>query len=672
MQADGVDPKVLDMDPEGPAPTGDDGGVAAAEGEKKPGSSGLLLLKDDPEYTKYFKMLRMHLPKGAVKSKMRAEGKDPTVLDMDPDGPSPSVSQPKVKRTGGGFQLPPRPPKYPKKVSEKPPVPMRALFWQRIQIEDLDDTVWCKLKDDTVPLDPEKLMTQFSKAVKKADRPDTPTSSGVDEDAAKKEKKKEINILDPKVLQNVGIALAKYRMHISDIRLAILRMDENLLGLDKVASLYALRPSPEDRSSLQDFEGDKENLGKVEKFFLEIMDIPRYDQRLECFIFKLKFHKEVAELHNALDVVKAGTKEVLRSRRFRRLLEVVLKVGNFLNGGTSRGGLYGFKLDALNKLATIKSVDNKQTLMHFIADWCQQFEPTLLHVHEELEHVPMARRHPLQAVSADFKTLEKKVSLLESQIQQSENDQKNGRNLPEDRFVEHMQPFLVQAKEDTKKAEEEFSEVQTMFAKMLKSFGEDPSTVGCSEFFGEILTDFLFQFGKAKAQNDKWRLLEEKARQKEAAARLKQQQREERLRALEEAGQRAEAAASEHKDAAPSGRSRLRWRQPSTITDGTDPYSSGALADNIANRMRTIQQPGKGGAVTKQPSGSGDVGNRRIESMMKPGGSAPRKSSTLSSNSDAGAGGSAAPSAGGGELSAYKKSGSRLSHRRANSKTRRS
>jgi hypothetical protein len=51
----------------------------------------------------------------------------------------------------------------------------------------------------------------------------------------------------------------------------------------------------------------------------------------------------------------------------RRLL--CFKVGNFLNGGTSRGGLYGYRLDALLKLATIKSVDQKRNLMNYLADW---------------------------------------------------------------------------------------------------------------------------------------------------------------------------------------------------------------------------------------------------------------------------------------------------------------
>jgi hypothetical protein len=58
------------------------GGGSAADGT---------LLKDDPMFSKYFKMLKMHLPADAVKQKMSAEGLDPTILDMDPEGLSPNA-----------------------------------------------------------------------------------------------------------------------------------------------------------------------------------------------------------------------------------------------------------------------------------------------------------------------------------------------------------------------------------------------------------------------------------------------------------------------------------------------------------------------------------------------------------------------------------------------------
>ena len=62
--------------------------------------------ENDPKYTKYFKMIKMHLPPGAVRVKMTAEGHDPAIveeimriLESDPSpGPGPDVSAgPKLK-----------------------------------------------------------------------------------------------------------------------------------------------------------------------------------------------------------------------------------------------------------------------------------------------------------------------------------------------------------------------------------------------------------------------------------------------------------------------------------------------------------------------------------------------------------------------------------------------
>jgi hypothetical protein len=51
-----------------------------------------------------------------------------------------------------------------------------------------------------------------------------------------------------------------------------------------------------------------------------------------------------------IDAVLAGCNEVKQSPKFKKVLEVVLALGNYLNGGSFRGAAYGFKLDALNKL----------------------------------------------------------------------------------------------------------------------------------------------------------------------------------------------------------------------------------------------------------------------------------------------------------------------------------
>ena len=50
----------------------------------------------------------------------------------------------------------------------------------------------------------------------------------------------------------------------------------------------------------------------------------------------------------------------------RKLLQIVLRLGNFINGGSNKGGAYGVSFGTLMKLRTVKSSDNKMTLLHYV------------------------------------------------------------------------------------------------------------------------------------------------------------------------------------------------------------------------------------------------------------------------------------------------------------------
>ena len=51
----------------------------------------VMKVKDDPMYAKYFKMLKMNIPKPAVLNKMKQDAVDSSVIDLDPEAPSPNA-----------------------------------------------------------------------------------------------------------------------------------------------------------------------------------------------------------------------------------------------------------------------------------------------------------------------------------------------------------------------------------------------------------------------------------------------------------------------------------------------------------------------------------------------------------------------------------------------------
>jgi hypothetical protein len=53
-------------------------------------------------------------------------------------------------------------------------------------------------------------------------------------------------------------------------------------------------------------------------------------------------------------MVKMACKDLKGSRTFTKLLEVILKTGNWLTAGTFGGDVKAFKLDTLLKLVNVK------------------------------------------------------------------------------------------------------------------------------------------------------------------------------------------------------------------------------------------------------------------------------------------------------------------------------
>ena len=100
--------------------------------------------------------------------------------------------------------------------------------------------------------------------------------------------------------------------------------------------------------------------------------ITHYEQRLRTLHYKKKFNIWYNEIKPKILAVLEACKEVQRSKRLRRMLELILAFGNYMNRG-QRGNAVGFKLTSLTRIADTKSSCNKNvTLLHFVASTCEE------------------------------------------------------------------------------------------------------------------------------------------------------------------------------------------------------------------------------------------------------------------------------------------------------------
>ena len=92
---------------------------------------------------------------------------------------------------------------------------------------------------------------------------------------------------------------------------------------------------------------------------MELCSVPRFLVRLKSVALRHTFDATLERVRAETKMFRQACEEVTESKKLRKLLEVVLKVGNYVNGSTPRGGAWGFKLDTLAKFETVKANDGK-------------------------------------------------------------------------------------------------------------------------------------------------------------------------------------------------------------------------------------------------------------------------------------------------------------------------
>lgn len=494
MQAEGLNPDYLD-DPDAPLQSS---------------SGSQTKVKDDPSYAKFFKLLKMGMPPEQVKMKMSAEGLNPDLLD-NPDAPSPDSSSgnqstglppPKEavkvdpsklnaalsnKKKRGSSQQQIQDPSLPKKEPVKPNVEMRSLFWSRIPVNVVKSTLWKDISEQNVEFDVKEMEWMFRK--------NEPKKINTEKKKKEKEAPQEVLLLDPKRQQNVAIAIARIKMPASELKEHILNLDEEKLGPEILNVLISTAPTLEEQDLLKNYEGDTEKLGNVEKFFLELLTIPRYTQRIKCMRFKMQFENRILELQSQIDTLATATEQIADSTNFRKILEAVLAMGNYMNGSTPRGAAYGFRLETLTKLHTVRSVDQRITLMTFLLRQLEEHCPEAIAFAGEVSEVSEAKRISLDQVRADINACNSEIGMLQGQVKASKTD-----NNPEDKFYEVMAPFAKDAVEVIEEVKKDFASVETSFSELVSAFGEDPRKFGPIELF-TIIDDFVTEFKNAYRQN---------------------------------------------------------------------------------------------------------------------------------------------------------------------------
>ncbi|KAK7137903.1 hypothetical protein R3I94_013523 [Phoxinus phoxinus] len=414
------------------------------------------------------------------------------------------------------------------KKTYKPESVMKRVNWSKIVPQEMaENCFWLKVKEER--FESADMLGQLSMSFSSKSRVKKDVEETDDRMTQFKKKAKELRILDAKTAQNLSIFLGSFRLPYEEIRDIVLQADEERLSEALIQNLIKNLPEQKELSNLAELKNEYEELCESEQFGIVMSSVKMLRPRLNGILFKLTFEEQVNNIRPDIMNVTFACEEVKKSEGFSMLLEMVLLVGNYMNAGSRNAQTFGFNISFLCKLRDTKSTEQNTTLLHFLAEKCEEKYAGILKFPDELEHVESASKVSAQILKASLDTMERHIQRLENDIQNfPKTDDK------QDKFVEKMSGFSKHSREQYEKLSTMHKNMQKLYESLGSYFAFDPHTVSVEDFFGD-LANFRNLFMDAVRENHKKREMEEKikraklAKEKAEREKLERQQKKKQL-----------------------------------------------------------------------------------------------------------------------------------------------
>jgi hypothetical protein len=357
---------------------------------------------------------------------------------------------------------------------------VRPFFWDKIPDAQREKTVWNRLDDSAVDLDIQQLLDTFQAADIKLTTPKDAFS----------ERPKVVDLVNPSKSKSVFIVMKTIKLTGAAIAAELLAMSSRI-SLDHLASLRPCLPDEADFEVINQYEGPKELLGECERFYLAIKHVALVRLRVDLLLRVSEFDQEMGDAIRQMETQSNAIHQIASSPGLRAALTLILKVGNFLNGGSPRGGAYGFKIDFLTKLRDVRSSEPGFTLLHLIVQLAEETNPLINAMVEELDRVPAAS-------TVDVEHTKEVVGKYRVLMRQCQEQQSNMEMLMlDDGLPKFAQKFVAAAEPLCRRFDGLLEEATTRFDKLRKDYGED--SMRPDEFIG-VFAKFLAQYQQVRRE----------------------------------------------------------------------------------------------------------------------------------------------------------------------------
>lgn len=518
MAKDGetCDASVLDGDPEAQIPLhpGPPNSGGSSELVSSDNHGPKVALGEHPTYAKYFKMLKVGLPKEAVAQKMVKDGVDAKILSQEPTTLV-SLSMATGPNKGGHSPVP----------VNKPKPRRKKLHWSSLDAEAVhQDSIWFDddEEDDDLLIDEKEFNQLFVEEQKEMISP-TSKGSGGSTSGAKSQgtkgfgKKQVPSLIESKRAQNGGIALSKILRSNSceEVRDKIFAMDGSSFTPEELKSMQDYLPDINEARKLANYKGELSELGVAERYMAIMRECRQAKRRVEIMIFKSTFAQRIADTLASVRLVERACDDVKMSLGLKKVLKAILKVGNQMNDGRS----LGFRMEVLSNLSSAKAFDKKTTILEYVVMVMSRNDPagTSLKIEETLQSISAANRIQLSTIEEEVQALTEGLKASNSTLLVMRNSLGAAEEMEsshgKDDGVQSSMSFMENAKAKIASLQELLGTLKSKYDGVIKYFGEDENLPSHQLF--STLTGFIREFTKTRDAYQQKKEREEKKKQKE-------------------------------------------------------------------------------------------------------------------------------------------------------------
>ncbi|KAF7829415.1 formin-like protein 4 [Senna tora] len=383
----------------------------------------------------------------------------------------------------GAFKSSSKPPPAPVAVAvaDNDKVKLKPLHWDKVNANADHSMVWDKMDRGSFRVDQDLMEALFGFVATSRRSPKGQNNPSTTPSHAPSSSK--TFILESRKSQNIAIVLKSLAVSREEIVDAL--NEGQGLNADTIEKLARVAPTQEEQSDILEYKGDPTTLAVAECFLYHILKaVPSAFKRFNAMLFRFNYDSEILEIKESLNTLELGCKELRNRGLFVKLLEAVLKAGNRMNAGTSRGNAQAFNLTSLRKLSDVKSTDGETTLLHFVVEEVVRSEGrrcvlNLIKIRESENSVSDEDREKeyltlglpfVGGISAEFSNVKKaalidytslvgSISALSTRMAQVQDlvSQCRGGN-----FVKEMERFLRNAEEELRSVRNEETRIMQL------------------------------------------------------------------------------------------------------------------------------------------------------------------------------------------------------------------